>query len=46
LLPPDRLADGCVIEIRPVGVFSIYGLGVSLGQMRDPELSRAHVPVE
>jgi hypothetical protein len=46
LLPPERRDSGCVIEIRPTGRFSIYGLGVTLGQMRNPRLSRAHVPVE
>jgi len=45
LLPAERRDSGCVIEIQPVGEFSIYGLGVSLGQMRNPTLARAHVAV-
>lgn len=45
LLPAELRDDSCVIEIQPVGKFSIYGLGVTLGQMRDPMLARAHVPV-
>ena len=45
LLPAGRRDNGCVIEIRPIGEFSIYGLGVSLGQMRNPALARAHAPV-
>jgi len=45
LLPAERRAEACVIEITPVGEFSIYGLGVSLGQMRNPAQARAHVSV-
>jgi hypothetical protein len=46
LLPDARHATaGSVIEITPVGQFLLYGLGVSLSQMRDPVLARGHVPV-
>jgi len=46
LLPDARHATaGSVIEITPEGQFLLYGLGVSLSQMRDPVLARGHVPV-
>jgi hypothetical protein len=45
LLPAERRASCCIIEIRPVGHFLTYGLGVSLVQMRDTVLARARVPV-
>jgi hypothetical protein len=34
-----------VIELRPVGDFVTYGIGVSLRQMRTPALARGRVPV-
>jgi len=45
LLPPEGRWTSCVLEIRPVGHFVTYGVGVSLPQMRHPELARARVPV-
>jgi hypothetical protein len=45
LIPPDRREACRVIEIRPAGRFLTYGIGVSLGRMRQPELARAHAPV-
>lgn len=44
LLPPERRASACVIEIVPKGEFVVYGLGVSLMDMRIPALARARVP--
>jgi hypothetical protein len=45
LLPPERRASACVIELHPEGAFVVYGLGVSLAQMRHPAVARARVPV-
>jgi hypothetical protein len=45
LLPAERRASGCVIELHPAGAFVVYGLGVSLAQMRHPAAARARVPV-
>jgi len=45
LLPPERRAACRVIEIRPVGQFLTYGVGVPLMRMRTPALARARVPV-
>lgn len=45
LLPPERRATCGIVEIRPVGHFVTYGLGVSLRQMRDTVLARARIPV-
>jgi hypothetical protein len=44
LLPPAT-APSCVIELTPEGNFLTYGIGVSLMQMRDPEISLVRVPV-
>ena len=44
LLPPERQATACVIEILPEGEFVTYGLGVSLMDMRIPAVARARVP--
>jgi hypothetical protein len=45
LIPQDR-RDAClIIEVRPSGQFLTYGIGVSLFQMRQPELARGHAPV-
>ena len=46
LLPPERRAACSVIEIRPVGQFLTYGIGVSLMQMRSPALARGRVPAD
>jgi Pyridoxamine 5'-phosphate oxidase len=45
LLPPERQASSCILEIVPEGQFVIYGLGVSLKRMRSPASARARVPV-
>ena len=45
LLPPERRASSCILEIVPEGRFMVYGLGVSLARMRSPAAARARVPV-
>ena len=45
LLPAERRASACLIEILPEGVFVTYGLGVSLSKLRDPAAARARIPV-
>jgi pyridoxamine 5'-phosphate oxidase-like protein len=45
LLPPDRRETAAVLEIMPDGMFSVFGIGVPLIRMREPELARARVPV-
>jgi hypothetical protein len=45
LVPPERRALCRVIEIRPEGDFTTYGIGVPLMKMRDPNASRGRVPV-
>jgi len=45
LLPAERRASACIIEIMPEGAFLTYGLGVSLQKMRTPAAARARVPV-
>jgi hypothetical protein len=45
LLPAERQASACLIEILPEGAFVTYGLGVSLSKLRDPVAARARVPV-
>jgi hypothetical protein len=45
LLPPDAQRVSRVIELRPVGDFVTYGLGVSLRKMRTPALARGRAPV-
>jgi len=45
LLPPERRATACIIELRPEGAFLTYGLGVTLTEMRDPATALARVPV-
>src|SRR5215475_4827926 len=45
LLPPERQASCCVLEIIPEGQFLTYGLGVSLTRMRNPAAARARLPV-
>jgi hypothetical protein len=46
LIPPDRRAACRIIKIRPTGQFLTYGIGVSLFQMRQPELARGHAPIQ
>jgi hypothetical protein len=45
LVPAERLSRCRIIEIFPEDDFLTYGIGTPLRQMRDPELSRARVPV-
>jgi hypothetical protein len=45
LLPADRRDMAVVIELIPEGRFLTYGVGVSLMDMRKPELAEAVVPV-
>jgi hypothetical protein len=45
LVPPDRWASCVLVEIRPIGNYVTYGLGVPLLGMRDPARSRARIPV-
>jgi hypothetical protein len=45
LLPVERRDAAVVIELVPEGHFLTYGVGVSLMDMRKPELARAVVPV-
>jgi pyridoxamine 5'-phosphate oxidase-like protein len=45
LVPAERRTDGVVLEVRPIGHFLSYGIGVPLLRMRDPAASRARVPV-
>jgi hypothetical protein len=45
LLPADRRNTGCLVELVPEGEFLTYGIGVSLADMRHPELARARLPV-
>ena len=45
LLPAERQATSCILEIVPDGYFLTYGVGVSLMRMRSPAASRARVPV-
>jgi pyridoxamine 5'-phosphate oxidase-like protein len=45
LLPAERQASACIIEVIPEGFFVTYGIGVSLAQLRDPAAAAARVPV-
>jgi Pyridoxamine 5'-phosphate oxidase len=45
LVPEERKASSCVIELEPEGRFLTYGIGVSLMDMRHPGVARARVPV-
>jgi hypothetical protein len=45
LLPAERRASACIIEVIPTGFIVTYGVGVSLMQLRDPPAARARVPV-
>jgi hypothetical protein len=45
LLPAERRASACLIEVVPEGAFVTYGLDVSLSRLRDPAAARARVPV-
>ena len=45
LVPDERKAGSCIIELAPEGRFLTYGIGVTLMDMRSPVLARARVPV-
>jgi hypothetical protein len=45
LVPAERQASGCIIEVVPEGEFLTYALGVPLRRMRDPAAARARIPV-
>ena len=45
LLPPERRTTAVLLELTPQDVFVTYGIGVSLSQMRHPEVARARIPV-
>jgi len=45
LVPPARRGSCAVVEILPEGDFLLYGIGVSLLDMRTPDTARARVPV-
>jgi hypothetical protein len=45
LLPAERQASACIIEISPEGAFVTYGVGVRRLRMRTPAAARARVPV-
>lgn len=45
LIPAERRATACVIEVVPAGAFLTYALGVPLRRMRDPAAASARVPV-
>lgn len=45
LVPEERKAGSCIIELVPEGRFLTYGIGVSLKDMRDPARARASVSV-
>ena len=46
LLPAGRRTNCTILEIRPMGHFVTYGIGVPLRRMRDPSRSRARVLVD
>jgi hypothetical protein len=45
LVPAERRAAACVIEIVPAGAFRTFGLGVSLRTMLSPAAAQARVSV-
>jgi Pyridoxamine 5'-phosphate oxidase len=45
LVPAERRALACLIEIIPEGAFVTYGLGVPLSKLRSPAAARARVPM-
>ncbi|MFI5696450.1 pyridoxamine 5'-phosphate oxidase family protein [Kribbella sp. NPDC051586] len=45
LVPAERLADCCIVEIFPEDQFLTYGIGVPLLKLRNPAASRARIPV-
>lgn len=45
LVPAERQASACVLEIVPAGAFRTFGIGVSLRTMLNPPAAQARVPV-
>ncbi len=45
LLPKERQESASIIEIVPEGMFVTYAIDVPLRKMRDPDASRARMPV-
>lgn len=45
LVPPERRNSAAILEVVPEGEFLIYGLGVSLTEMRSPAVAQARVRV-
>lgn len=45
LVPAERREAAVIIEVIPEGRFVTYGLGVSLSDMRKPEVAEAVVPI-
>jgi hypothetical protein len=45
LVPAERLASACAVEITPAGAFRTFGIGVPLRTMLDPPAAQARVPV-
>jgi hypothetical protein len=45
LVPAERRASACVIEVVPAGPFRTFGVGVSLRTMLNPAAAQARVPV-
>lgn len=46
LVPVSRRSSAAIVEIRPVGRFVTYGVGIPLLRMRFPDLARATIPVD
>jgi hypothetical protein len=42
----EVMSNSSLIEFTPIKEFVTYGVGISLMQMRDPELARGRAPVE
>lgn len=42
----ELMKKSCLIEVVPKGDFITYGVGISLMEMRDPELARGRAPVK
>jgi len=45
LIPTERRASACIVEVVAEGAFVTYGLGVPLRRMRDPAAAQARVAV-
>jgi general stress protein 26 len=42
----ELMKESCLIEVLPKGDFITYGVGISLMEMRNPELARGIAPVK